>query len=106
MGFDYSYWGIYQENLETGEERIQELANQYQLSMDDLCNIEENAKEHVQELLQCSPDIDELTDTINKCKIEAAINLICSKHNLETEDFDYEINGEIIEIIYKNERIA
>ena len=106
MSFDYTYWGIFQESLEKGEDVIQDLATQYQLSMDNLCDIEEIAKENAQELFPCSGGFDNLTDIINTEKIKATITLICQKENLDKNDFNYEVNGNIIEVIYKENRIA
>lgn len=104
--FDYEYWGIYREALEKGENVVQDLAHQYNLSMNDLCNIEEAAKENVQELLSCSGGFDRLTDLINTEKIKAAISIICEKNKLDEDDFDYEVSGDLIEVFYKEERIA
>lgn len=40
FSFDYEYWGIFKGALEKGEDVVQDLACQYKLSMNDLCNIE------------------------------------------------------------------
>ena len=104
--FDYEYWGIFRGTLEKGENVVQDLACQYKLSMNDLCNIEEIAKENAQELFPCSGGFDKLTDLINTEKIKATISLICKNHKLDENDFDYEVNGDLIEVIYKEERIA
>lgn len=106
FSFDYEYWGIYREALEKGENVVQDLARQYNLSMNDLCNIEEAAKENVQELLSCSGGFDNLTNLINTEKIIASVNLICKNHNLDEDDFDYEVSGDLIEVFYKGDRIA
>ena len=54
FSFDYEYWGILRGALEKGEDVVQDRACQYKLSMNDLCNIEEIAKENAQKLLSCS----------------------------------------------------
>lgn len=104
--FDYEYWGIFKGALEKGEDVVQDLACQYKLSMNDLCNIEEAAKENAQELLPYSGGFDRLTNLINTEKIKAAISIICEKNKLDENDFDYEVDGDLIEVIYKRERIA
>lgn len=38
FSFDYEYWGIFKGALEKGEDVVQDLACQYKLSMNDLCN--------------------------------------------------------------------
>lgn len=106
FSFDYEYWGILRGALEKGEDVVQDLACQYKLSMNDLCNIEEIAKENAQELLSCSGGFDKLTDLINTEKIKATINLICKNHNLDEDDFDYDVSGELIEVFYKGDCIA
>lgn len=105
MTFDYTYWGIMQNNLEQGEEVVQALAKLYQFSMNDLCNIEEIAKENAQELFPYSGGFDNLSNIINTEKIKAAITLICKRENLNENDFNYEVNGNIIEVMYKNNYI-
>lgn len=105
MAFDYAYWGIYKNNLEKGEEIIQELANQYKLSDDDLCSIEETAKTEAATDISAN-GLDNLSDIINERKIIAALALICQKQNLDIDAFDYTVNGNTIEVIYKEERVA
>ena len=106
FSFDYEYWGILRGALEKGEDVVQDLACQYKLSMNDLCNIEEIAKENTQELLSCSGGFDKLTDLINTEKIKATISLICERNKLNEDDFDYEVSGELIEVFYKGDCIA
>ena len=106
FSFDYEYWGIFKGALEKGENVVQDLACQYKLSMNDLCNIEEIAKGNAQELFSCSNSFDNLTNLINTEKIKATISLICERNKLDENDFDYEVNGDLIEVIYKRERIA
>ena len=106
FSFDYEYWGILREALEKGEDVVQDLACQYKLSMNVLCNIEEAAKENAQELFSCSNNFDNLTNLINTEKIKTTISLICEKNKLDENDFDYEVDGDLIEVIYKKERIA
>lgn len=105
MAFDYNYWGIYKENLEKGDKIIQELAKQYNLSDDDLYNIEEIAKTEAA-TDSAANGFDNLSNIINERKIIAAIALICQKQNLDIDDFDYTTDGNIIEVIYKEERVA
>lgn len=107
MNFDYPYWGIYPENLEKGEKVVQELALKYDLNFSDLCKIEERAKDEAIELICSSNSFDNLTNTINQCKIEAAIDIICQQNDeLQREDFDTYVDGNIIEASYQNERIV
>lgn len=107
MNFDYSYWGIYPENLEKGEKVVQELALKYDLNFSDLCKIEEKAKDETIELICSSNSFDNLTNTINQCKIEAAIDIICEQNDeLQKKDFDTYVDGDIIEASYQNERIV
>ena len=107
MNFDYPYWGIYPDNLERGEEVVQELAVKYDLDFSDLWKVEERAKGEAVELICSSNSFDNLTNTINQCKIEAAIDIICEQNDeLQREDFDTYIDDNIIEASYQNERIV
>lgn len=47
-----------------------------------------------------------LANIINDSRIVAAINYICDTRKLDYEDWSWEVNGEIVEVYYKNERIA
>ena len=105
MAFDYAYWGIYKNSLEKGEEIIQKLASQYELSDDDLCNIEETAKLEAATNISAN-GLNNLSNIINERKIITALALICQKQNLDIDNFDYTVNGNVIEIIYKEERVA
>ena len=105
MAFDYAYWGIYKNSLEKGEDIIQKLASQYELSDDDLCNIEETAKLEAATNISAN-GLNNLSNIINERKIITALALICQKQNLDIDNFDYTVNGNVIEIIYKEERVA
>ena len=105
MAFDYAYWGIYKNSLEKGEEIIQKLASQYELSDDDLCNIEETAKLEAATNISAN-GLNNLSNIINERKIITALALICQKQHLDIDNFDYTVNGNVIEIIYKEERVA
>lgn len=107
LKFPYNYWGLYLDALERGEEVYQDLLKKYGLSSYDDSEIEEDAYDRFCEIMKCCADNSmQLSNIINECRIIAAINYICDTCKLDYEDWSWEVNGEVVEVYYKNERIA
>ena len=108
LKFPYNYWGLYLHVLERGEEVYQDLLKKYGLNSYDDGEIEEDAYDRFCYSMKYyrtdHPTI--LANIINDSRIVAAINYICDTCKLDYGDWSWEVNGEIVEVYYKNERIA
>ena len=108
LKFPYNYWGLYLEGLERGEEVYQDLLERYKLGRDDDIDIEDDAYDRFCQSMKYyrTDHPTNLANIINDSRIVAAINYICDMCDLDYEDWSWEVNGNIVEVYYKHERIA
>lgn len=116
--FDFGFWGLYPNVLNAGEQCFNDLGEYFHISEEEKEEAEREAKDVILEALVnarekgYNPFDDSkllmLANLINQAKIDALINIICEKKNLNEEDFEHHAydDGTLLDVKYKNEIIA
>ena len=102
--FDFPYWGLYLDELELVEKETYRIGELYKLSDDDMGDIEEDAQSiATSDLKYCDSPFDggNITHIIGKAKVQALIDKICMKYNLDEDTFDYDVDGLGVKV-YRN----
>ena len=116
--FDFGFWGLYPNVLNAGERCFNDLGDYFHISEEEKEEAEREAKNVILDALVnarekgYNPFDDSkpfmLANLINQVKIDALINMICVKRNLNEKDFEhfaYE-DGALLDVKYKEEIIA
>lgn len=118
--FDFGFWSLYPNVLNAGERCFNDLGDYFHISEEE--KEEEEAEREAKDVILdalvnarekgYNPFDDSkpfmLANLINQAKIDALINIICVKRNLNEEDFEhfaYE-DGALLDVKYKEEIIA
>lgn len=116
--FDFGFWSLYPYVLNTGERCFNNLGDYFHISEEEKEEAEREAKDVILEALVnarekgYNPFDDSkplmLANLINQVKIDALIEIICEKKNLNEEDFEHHAydDGALLDVKYKDEIIA
>lgn len=107
-GFDFYYWGIRPELLESCDETVREVGKIFELTDDDLQEVEGIARDEANaEIFKYIFGTgNAFTNLINRNKLASLIDMIHEKKGIPYKYLEYECDGEILNIRYKGELVA